>query len=282
MRFVKSVLFILIAALLLAGCNMYKNIPYFKDVPDTLKTAQIVNMANVKTPVIRPDDILSILIQSVDPSVTSIYNRDTKSTAAITSAMPSAFQPNGIGQQAPSLASAQLNAVSGYLVDKNGNIELPLIGKTKISGLTTREAADSIKNLLSLYYKDLTVDVRYSNFQVTVLGEVLRPATYTLPNERITVLDALGLAGDLTIYGKRENVLLIRDSTADQKQLIRLNLTSKDIMMSPYFFLKQNDVIYVEPNKQKLASLDAARTRNIVIGSSIVTLLIAFFTYTKK
>jgi polysaccharide export outer membrane protein len=109
--------------------------------------------------------------------------------------------------------------------------------------------------------------------KITVLGEVLRPSTYVLPNEKTSVLDALGLAGDLTIYGKRENVLLIRE-TSGEKVFVRLNLNSKDVFNSPYFYLKQNDVLYVEPNKGKAASLNLARTQTIALVGTALTVLI--------
>ena len=118
-----------------------------------------------------------------------------------------------------------------------------------------------------------TVQVRYANFKITVIGEVARPATYTVPNERISIIDVLGYAGDLTIYGKRENVLLIRD-TIGGKQFIRLNLNSSDIFKSPYFYLRQNDVVYIEPNEAKIATTDAARTRTLAVVGTVLSLLI--------
>jgi polysaccharide export outer membrane protein len=127
------------------------------------------------------------------------------------------------------------------------------------------------------YVKNPIVNVKFNNFKVTVLGEVLKPATYIMPTEKVTVLDALGQAGDLTIYGRRENILVIRDSL-DKKNMVHLNLNSKDIMSSPYFYLQPNDVIYVEPNKSKAASTDAVRNRNITIIASVLSLLIVVAT----
>src|SRR5699024_1514139 len=137
-------------------------------------------------------------------------------------------------------------------------------GKVKLAGLTTFQAQDLIKQKASVVYATPNVQVRFANFKVTILGDVTRPAAYTLSNERVSVLDALGLAGDLTIFGKRENVLLIRDDNG-KKDFARLNLNSKDLFNSPYYYLKQNDVIYVEPNKGKAASLNQARTQTIAI-----------------
>src|SRR5690606_13432793 len=148
-----------------------------------------------------------------------------------------------------------------------------LIGKVQVVGLTTYQAREKITKLAEQYYKDPTVQVRFANFKVTVLGEVTRPATYTVPNEKVTVLDALGLAGDMTIYGKRENVLLVREQNG-QKELVRLNLNDSEVFSSPYFYLRQNDVIYIEPGKAKAAANNAARTQTFAIIVSLVSVLI--------
>jgi polysaccharide export outer membrane protein len=165
------------------------------------------------------------------------------------------------------------SASNGFLVNKEGYIEIPLLGRFYLAGLTTIQAEDSISKRASLYYKLPTVYVRFANFKVTVLGEVLRPGSYIVPNEKATIFDALGYAGDLTIFAKRENALLIRDS-GNQTRLVRLNLNSKDIVKSDYFYLKQNDVIYVEPTKAKLANLDAVQNKNYAIIGAILSVLI--------
>jgi len=132
--------------------------------------------------------------------------------------------------------------------------------------------------LVDKYYTTSTVDVRFNNFKITVIGEVNRPSTFIVPNEEVTILDALGMAGDLTIYGKRDNVLLIRKDTGNVKKLVRLNLNSKDLITSPYFYMKQNDILYVQPDKSKAYSLDAYRTRNYTIAASLLSLLIVIAT----
>ncbi|MBS1746346.1 MAG: polysaccharide biosynthesis/export family protein [Bacteroidetes bacterium] len=239
-----------------SACDTYKNIPYFKDVPDS--SVMLVKTPQFKEPVIQPDDIMVITIQTIDPEANALLNKTGTSTAALNGS-------SGLGPSQP--------AITGYRVDKLGNIELPFAGMVHLAGLTTFDARDTIANIISKFYKNPTVDVRFANYKVTVLGEVTRPATYIVPNERITIFDALGLAGDLTIYGKRENVLLMRD-TLGEKKLIRLNLNSKDIISSPYFYIKQNDVVYVEPNKAKLATLDAYKTRLYAIIASALTVAI--------
>ena len=249
---------------LLNSCATYKNVPYFQDVADTAKPMQLQTVP-FKDPVIQPDDLMTITIQTLDTQATELF--------AMGNALSSA-----VGASTAGMVGNQVT--KGYLVDKAGDVDVPIIGKVHLQGLTTSYARDTIKARVTALYKNPSVDVRFANFKITVMGEVERPAAYTIPNERITVLDALGMAGDMTIFGRRENVLLIRDS-ANSKQLVRLNLNSKNIISSPYFYLKQNDMIYVEPNKSKAASLDAVRNRNITLIASALSVLIVIATRIK-
>jgi len=249
----------LVLTLLISSCSV-KKIVYFNDLdPDT---ALVLKQAAAFTePVIQSDDILSITIQTLDPTTAAVANQSVAVQAV------GASSASNVGNQ----------VISGFLVDKDGYVHMALIGKVNVKGLTTYQARERITVLASQYYKDPTVQVRFANFKVTVLGEVTRPATYTVPNERVTILDALGLAGDLTIYGKRENVLLVREKGAE-KELVRLNLNDSEVLRSPYFYLRQNDVIYVEPGKAKAAANNAARTQTIAVIGSVISLLIVAIT----
>ena len=240
------------------SCKPSKNITYFSDLPDSVKI-YTTKTVTFKNSVIKPDDLLFVNIQTLDPEANSLF---AASNTPISS----------VGANSLSLAGNQIS--TGHLVDKDGRIDLPVIGKVKVGGYTTQQARDTLETLVEKYYTSSTVDVRYNNFKITVIGEVNRPSTFTVPNEEVILLDALGVAGDLTIYGKRDNILLIRKDTGDVKQLIRLNLNSKDLINSPYYFLRQNDVIYVEPDKSKAIQLDAYRTRNITIAVSLISLLV--------
>lgn len=244
------------------SCTTPKNVAYFKDLPDSVKAYNTVTVP-FKNPLIKPDDLLFVNIQTLDPEANMLFSAGNTAIAAV-------------GANNISMAGNQVTM--GHLVDKDGNIDLPVIGKVKVEGYTTQQARDSIEAQVDKYYTSSTVDVRFNNFKITVIGEVNRPSTFIVPNEEVTILDALGMAGDLTIYGKRENVLLIRKDTGNVKKLIRLDLNSKNIFTSPYFFLKQDDVIYVEPDKAKAYALDAYRTRNYTIAASILTLLIVIAT----
>ncbi|MBV8252182.1 MAG: polysaccharide export protein [Chitinophaga sp.] len=238
----------------LFACRAPKNITYFKDLSDTVPHTE-VEQAVYKTPAIQVDDILQVTIQTMDPSATALLNQQ--------------------GQSAPSTTPAGMpsTAVSGYLVDKDGNISLPMIGKLQVKGKSTDAVRDEIQAKAAALYKDPVVNVRFANFKVTVLGEVARPSSYIMPNEKVTLLDAIGMAGDLTIYGKRENVLLIRESEG-KKEFVRFDLNKSNLFTSPYYYLRQGDVIYVEPNKQKVASTDMSQVKRISIMASVLSLLI--------
>jgi polysaccharide export outer membrane protein len=250
--------FFCLFSFLLSSCVNSKKVTYFHDIPDTTHGTKIPSVA-FKEPIIKADDILSISIQTIDPLTSLITNQAA-------GAMPS------IGASSATPTGQQV--ITGFLVDKEGYVELSMIGKVKLDSLTTHEARELIREKSSAYFKNATVNVRFANFKITVLGEVAKPATYTMPNEKVTLLDALGLAGDLTIYGKRTNVLLIRDNNG-KKEFERFDLNSSKIFESPYFYLRQNDVVYVEPTKAKVAALNTARTQNItIIGAALSVLII--------
>lgn len=241
--------------LLLHSCSV-KKIIYFNDLPtDSLQIFK--EAAAFAEPIIQPDDILNITIQTLDPATSAVVNQ----TIAV----------QAVGASSAAAVGNQL--ISGFLVDKDGYIHMSMIGKINVKGLTSYQAREKITEIARQYYKDPTVQVRFANFKITILGEVTRPATYTLPNEKVSVLDALGLAGDLTIYGKRENVLLIREQ-AGKKELVRLNLNDSEVFNSRYFYLKQNDVLYVEPGKGKAAANNAARTQTYALIGSLLSVLI--------
>ncbi|RZJ73718.1 MAG: hypothetical protein EOO47_21940 [Flavobacterium sp.] len=245
-----------------ASCASTKKVSYFQDIPLT-GGSQIKTMATFTEPVIQADDILSINILSIDPQSAAVVNQGTSLQSL-----------GGTTNSASATATQQSPA---FLVDKNGEVELVGIGKLKLAGLTTFGAKNLIRSKVELLYNKPSVEVRFANFKVTVLGEVNRPAVYTIPNEKVTLLDALGLAGDMTIFGRRENVMLIRDNEG-KKEFVRFDLNSTDFLQSPYFYLKQNDVIYIEPNKGKAASLNAARTQTYAIIGSALSVLVVIFT----
>jgi polysaccharide export outer membrane protein len=248
---------------LFTSCASNKQIPYFQDI-QTVDKANLDNAAAFTEPVIQTDDILSISIFTLNPQSGAIINQ--------ASATPV------LGGSATTAVAASL--VTGFLVDKNGDIELALVGKIKVSGLTTYEARELVRKKVEAFYKEPNVQLRFANFKVSVLGEVSIPSSYTLPNEKVTILDALSLAGDLTIYGRRDNVLIVRDNNG-KKEFARLNLNSSQIFSSPFYYLKQNDVVYVEPNKRKVSASNSAQIQTISVIASVLSVIVLALTNLK-
>lgn len=247
--------------LVFSSCGTNKKIAYFQDVSSTAyDSPQILALATETDLKIQPDDILQITIQSIDPELNNIMgsnNMGELSRSANNASLPTTPSDN----------------IPGFRVDKLGFIELPLAGKLQVAGLNTTEVKELVRSKAAPYYKNPVVNVRLANFKVTVLGEVLRPGTYSVSNETITILDAIGMAGDLTIYGKRENVLLIRKEKG-QLSYIRFDMNSSNTFRSPYFVLHQGDVIYIEPNKSKIASTDVSKLRSYSLIATGISLLI--------
>jgi polysaccharide export outer membrane protein len=245
-----------LAFILLWGCNTKKEIVYFQGQPTEYAANSTYN------PTIKPDDLLSILVMANDEKSTMLFNL-----------------PQGVGNNLYGGYSQGAPTPPGYLVDSEGNIHFPVVGTIKLAGLTRTAAIETLKEKLSSYIVNPTISVRILNFRVTVLGEVRNPGTFTIPNERITVLEALGIAGDLLITGERENILVIRDE-GGKKREYRIDLTSESLFSSPVYYLQQNDVIYVEPNRAKRnSSVVNASNTGIVISSLslILTSLILIF-----
>ncbi len=219
--------------LLLTSCVNMKKITYFNELEDSKFEVKGENLE----PVLQENDLLSISVSSLNPEAAEIFN------------------VSNVSATQTSTATGTTNQASGYLIDSEGYIRFPLLGKIKAGGKTKKALREEITSRLidrKLLLEPI-VDIRYLNYKVSVLGEVGRPSVLTIPNEKVTFLEALGLAGDLTIYAKRNDILLIRDEEG-VKTLTRIDLTKDELFKSPYYYLKSNDIIYVEPNKSKVAS----------------------------
>lgn len=224
---------ILTSALVLSSCVNSRKTVYFNNQQDAIVKSDNIPGKNA----IGPNDILSIAVTSLNPAATEIFNKPNNSYVSSTSI-------NGVSLQSP-----------GYLVNDDGNIQFPVLGEMKIIGLTTNELRVKITN--ELLSRKLLVDpiviVRQLNFKVSVLGEVARPTVVNVPSEKISLLEALGLAGDITIYGKKDNVMIIREEDG-VKKIKRINLNSSEVFTSDHYYLKCNDIVYVEANKAKVGS----------------------------
>ena len=223
---------------MVTSCVNTRRTTYFNDIQNGVYQTSY----NAAAPIIHKNDLLSIYVSSLSTDASLLFN------------VP--------GLSSTTSASANGNATQnvGYLVNDEGDIQFPLLGNIKAEGLTIKELNENMTD--SLKTKKLLLDplvaIRFLNFRVTVLGEVSRPTVITVPNEKISILEALGLAGDLTIYGKRDNVLLIREEEG-KKIIRRIDLNSPLTLTSPFYYLKSNDVIYVEPDKNKVASVSNFR-----------------------
>jgi len=257
---------VLFLSLTMISCSSTKKIKYFQDTPDS---GQVTIPANVYVePKIQVDDILTVLVETTDPQTTAVINLGNVPAASTGTSTAGGSSLSNLTQQVS----------LGYLVNKEGYIDIPILGKIKVIGYSTSEATNIIRTEALNFYKDPTVIVRFANFKISVTGEVLKPGVYIMPNEKVTILDAIATAGDLTIFGKRENVLLIRENPNGTRTLYRINLKKSDIMSAPYYYLRQNDVIYVEPRKAKSDATDASQQKYITIAGAILSLLVIFAT----
>lgn len=226
------VCFIISVFLFLVSCTSQRKTSayyYLENVTDTSGKNVVKNFE----PVIQKNDLLSIQVYSAstDPKVDALYN---------------------LANMTNSSSSSNL-ALIGFLVDQNGNIEYPRIGVVHADGLTKEQLGDTIRARLSDELRNPSVIIRFLNFRVTVLGEVGRAGTITIPYEKVTILEAIGLAGDIPFTGKKNSVRIIREVNGD-RQIGTIDLTAKNLFESPYFYLQQNDVIIVDPTRAKVRS----------------------------
>jgi polysaccharide export outer membrane protein len=255
-RWLTTLLFSIGFALALTSCVNTKKATYFNDIVDTAMIAA----TNIPEPVIHANDLLSISVSSLDPQSTLMFNAPNTPVATASG------------------GNSALQQAVGYLVNKDGMVKFPILGAIKAEGLTKKELENTITQQLldkKLLF-DPIVNVRFLNYRVTVLGEVAHPGVITVPSEQISILEALGQAGDLTINGKRENVAIIRQHNDGTRTVNRLNLNSSNVLRSPYFFLQSNDVVYVEPDKAKTAAASRSQQLlpSILSGVSILVVVI--------
>jgi len=254
-KFNPSILLVtLIAIMLFSSCASKKKILYFQGEMDNIA-------AKNYTPTLVTDDLISITVLGLDLDAIKPFN------------LPRIINQvsNNTGGYAQGTPTQE-----GYLIGADGNINFPVLGKVKLAGLTRTQATDTLQQILSAYLVNPIVNIRILNFKITVLGDVKRPGTFNIPNERISLPEAIGIAGDLNITGERQNVMVIRDVDG-KKTEYNIDLTSKELFSSPVFYLNQNDIVYVVPNRTKRNS-SAVNPANAGIYISIASVLIALMT----
>jgi len=236
--------------LLYCSCTPYKQVPYFQDLK---RDSVVVEKFKNYTPLtLQPGDLLGINVTSLNHDADLIFDYSS-----------SVSQTTGMG--------ADRDPVVGYLIDQDGNIKLPIIGAVRASGYTTEEVSAMLESELKVYLSKPVVSVRIINFHISVLGDVGHPGSFTIQNEKITLPEALSLAGDLNTTAVRKNLLLVRETDSIRKY-ITIDLTSKNLFNSPYYYLKNNDIIYAQPNRVKVSTESGLLTK-ISIALSTLTFI---------
>lgn len=245
----------IITILTLTSCASRKDLVYFQDEP---LSGGYIDSAPEQL-VYKPDDILTINVSAADPIAAKPFN------LAVVSESDDVLSVTGATR------------MQTYLIDYNGNIEFPVLGTLHIAGMTRIQLTEFLKEKISIYAKDPIINIRLINFTVTVIGEVSSPGTFTIQSERISLPEALGMAHDLTIFGERKNVLLIREVDG-RKKFAKIDLTSVNSVSSPLYYLQQNDVIVVEPNNARIRSANYNQNNAVLISAiGTLTTIVAVF-----
>ncbi|MDR3715412.1 MAG: polysaccharide biosynthesis/export family protein [Puia sp.] len=263
---------IVFLSLFFTSCYTTKPYTYLQGPFDTAALSKIP----VIDPIIRKGDVLSIVVYSDNPEATAMYNQSMPGTASVVGVTgPATGGSMGGGSQ-----SANTNA-SGYTVDEKGNIEMQGIGLLHVEGLTRSGVKDSLDGRLKKFLLNPYYTIRFVNYFFTILGEVNSPGHVNLPSVRVNILEALGMVGDMTFYGRRDNVLVIRDNNGT-REFGRMDLTKPEVMNSPFFYLQQNDIVIVEQSKKKISANDQTLYRNISITATIISIAVLLVTLFRK
>lgn len=258
---IKSFIIFYFCTLLLASCTSYKSVPY-------LQNPEVVNNMKELTPMydakIMPKDLLTITVNTSDPEAAAPFNLTVQSDINVGMTNRLTTQPT----------------LQQYLVSNDGSIDFPVLGRLQVGGLTKNQAEDLIRTKLGDYLKETPiVTVRMSNYKIAVLGEVAKPGMFTVSNEKVNIFEALAMAGDLTIWGRRDQVKLIREDATGKRNIITLNLNDASIVTGPYYYLQQNDIIYVDPNKTKAKNSDIGQSTTLWFSATSILISLVTLAY---
>jgi len=259
----KAIIPAMLAALvlLMGSCASTKNVAYFKNSREVDLSAS----RGLYDARIMPKDELVITVSTTDPDAAVPFNMTV---------------PTPYSQSTNRLSSQGM--LQTYLVDNSGNIVFPIVGNVHVGGLTKTEAEQLIHDKISPFMnknEKPIVTVRMSSYKISVIGEVSRPGSYTVSKEKVSILEALSLAGDLTIHGVRNPVKLIREDSAGEKHILELNLNDAGIINSPYYYLQQNDVVYVEPNKVKARNSAVGASTSLIFSATSILISLTSLLY---
>ena len=253
---IKRLLFLFSLPLLLAACTSYKNVPYLQNPEAVNDLEGTLPLYDAK---IMPKDLLTIVVSCTSPELAAPFNLTvaTQNNAALSY---TTTQP----------------VLQQYLVDNDGNINFPVLGELHVGGLTKKATEQMIVEKLKPYITETPiVTVRMVNYKISVIGEVARPGTFTISNEKVNILEALAMAGDMTVYGLRDDVKLIRENANGKQEIIPLDLNKAETILSPYYYLQQNDIIYVTPNKAKARNSDIGTSTSLWFSATSILVSIA-------
>ncbi|MBR4303599.1 MAG: polysaccharide biosynthesis/export family protein [Bacteroidaceae bacterium] len=249
LKFASVLLFVAV----LASCTAYKSVPYLQNVDQVELEKKPLYDAKIM-----PKDLLTITVNTTDPEAAAPFNLTVQTVL-----------------NAQSKSTYSQPALMMYLVDNEGMIDFPVLGRLKVGDLTKTQAEEMIRQGLKPYLKEVPiVNVRMANYKISVLGEVARPGTFSISNEKVNIFEALALAGDMTVWGVREDVKLIREDSNGERQVISLNMNDAEVINSDYYYLQQNDVVYVTPNKVKARNSDIGSATSLwfTAGSMLVSI----------
>lgn len=258
----KKILFSLVLTLLLSACNAYKDVAYLQNSGVAISYDKSSN--SIPDPKVKIGDLLIITVNSSVPESSIPFN------------LP--LIPTGEGINAYAIGTQMSNGggLQNYLVDNQGFINFPVLGLLKVAGLNKAQLLDLLNtSIYPKYIKEQPViTLRFANFKISVLGEVNRPSVFTINNEKVSILEAIALAGDLSIYGRRDNVLLVRENLDGERTTVRIDLRDERLIASEYYYLQQNDVLYVQPNdpRSRSSALSTAETLTISLVGTLISL----------
>ncbi|MFV0587853.1 polysaccharide biosynthesis/export family protein [Bacteroides reticulotermitis] len=257
-RIKKMACWLLLSSLLVA-CQSYKKVPYLQDAE---KVGQIEQQGKLYDATIMPKDLLTIVVSCENPEAAVPFNLSvaTQASAGFSASTATTVQP----------------VLQQYLVDNKGNVMFPVLGELHLGGLTKKQAEGLVVEKLKPYMKDAPiVTVRMVNYKISVIGEVTRPGTFTISNEKVNLLEALAMAGDMTVYGMRDNVKLIREDANGKQTIITLDLNKAETILSPFYYLQQNDIVYVTPNKTVARNSDIGSSTSLWFSATSILVSLA-------
>jgi len=244
---------------LFTACQSYKKVPYLQDAEVVLYRVQNEQLYDAK---IMPKDLLTIVVSCTSPELAAPFNLTVATNGLATTSI-----------------SAQ-SVLQQYLVDNEGKVDFPVLGELKLGGLTKKQAEKMIIDKLKPYIKETPiVTVRMVNYKISVIGEVARPGTFTISNEKVNLLEALAMAGDMTVYGLRDDIKLIREDANGRQEIIPLDLNKAETILSPYYWLQQNDIVYVTPNKAKARNSDIGNSTSLWFSATSILISITSLLY---